>query len=85
MEPSDKYLNKLIVAKTAQGCFKFAGRCVSYCEAPTLSVRLPDGTTARWRADLCEVIEIDERVFDMLLPLTPPPAPTHTLSTPPEK
>lgn len=67
---SDKYLNKLVIARTMQGDIQFVGRCVSYCDAPTISVNTPNGGQSHWRADLCEVVEIDPKALDLLLQWT---------------
>lgn len=55
-----EYLGKLVVARTAQGGLAGVGSCFSYCEAPTVALRTPDGKTFHWRADLCEVIADEE-------------------------
>jgi hypothetical protein len=67
MTESNRYLNKLVIAKTAQGQIQFVGRCVSYTAQPTISVRLPDGTQANWIAAMCTVVDIDEKALDLML------------------
>lgn len=64
---SEQYLGKLLVAKTAQGKVNFVGVCQSYCEAPTVGIRCLDGTWGNWRADMCEIVEMDERAATMIL------------------
>lgn len=63
---SDKWLGKVVVARTGQGDFHFVGRCFSYCDAPTLGVELPNGDRSHWRADMCEVIEMPDEAITAL-------------------
>lgn len=61
-EASDRYLGKILVAKFGTGGFNFAGRCIAYCDAPTVTVEPADGKQAHWRADLTEVVVDNEEV-----------------------
>ena len=68
MTDANQYLGKLVIARTAQGAFQFVGKCVAYCDAPTVTVNQPDGTQAHWRADMVEVLEVPQEVIAALLP-----------------
>lgn len=63
---ADKYLNKLLIARTAQGSLQFVGRCVSFCDAPTVTAITADGDTVSWRADLCEIVALPDDVVERL-------------------
>ncbi len=56
---SEKFLGKIVVGRTALGEVQFVGQCVSFTDAPTVTVNLPDGSQAHWHAELCEVIELN--------------------------
>lgn len=68
MMKGEKYLGKLVVARTKLGAFQFVGRCVSYTDAPTVQVVLPNGQRASWRADLVDVVEIPAEAIGKLIP-----------------
>jgi len=61
-------VGKIVVARTAQGERHAVGIVVSYCDVPTVNIRKPDGTQLIWRADLCEVLSIDDDVAAELVP-----------------
>lgn len=61
-EESEKFLGKIIVARTGQGDTHAVGKCIAYCEAPTVTFNTPSGKQISWRADLCEVIEMPKDV-----------------------
>ena len=65
---ANRFLGKIVVARTAQGERHIVGIVVSYCDAPTVNIRRPNGTQANWRADLCEVLPIDDDVAAELVP-----------------
>lgn len=57
-ENAKRYLGKLLVLRTGPGERHAIGQCVSYCDAPTVTIRQLDGTEIHWRADLCEVRDL---------------------------
>jgi hypothetical protein len=65
---ADDFLLKLVIAKTGQGEIYAIGHCVSYTTAPTVVLKLADGSRLSWRADLCTVVDIDERAVELLFP-----------------
>lgn len=64
----DQVVNKILQARTAQGALVAVGRCVSYCDAPTVTIVSADGTRTHWRADMCQWIDIPEDVANALVP-----------------
>ena len=54
-----KYLGNVLVLRTAQGDFVGAGRCIAYCDAPTVIVEDAKGERCHWRADLTAVLTAD--------------------------
>lgn len=64
---AEKYLGKLVIARTAQGEFKFIGKCISICDAPTIGINLRDGERAHWRVDMVEVVDLPKEAIDALL------------------
>lgn len=65
---SEDSLNKIIVARFADGSLAGVGRCVTYVDAPTISLLKPDGTSMHWRADMCSVVDLPADVSMALLP-----------------
>jgi hypothetical protein len=55
MGKASEVLGKTATAKTAQGEFYAQGKVIAYCEAPTVTIELPDGSQVHWRLDLCEI------------------------------
>lgn len=49
-------LGRLVVARFADGTFSGVGRCIAYCDAPTVAILTAEGKTIHWRADMCEII-----------------------------
>lgn len=47
-------LNKRVIARNSQGSKYAEGVVVGACDAPTLAIKVADGTIVWWRADLCE-------------------------------
>lgn len=64
----DQIVNKILQARTAQGGLVAVGRCISYCDAPTVTIVAADGTRTYWRADMCQPIDIPEDVANALVP-----------------
>lgn len=50
-------LGKKAIAKTAQQSKQGEGKVISYCDAPTVTIQMIDGSQMNWRADLCEFSE----------------------------
>lgn len=55
----EEMLGRLVVARTAPGNTVCVGECVAYCDAPSVTIQLPDGTQTHWRADLCQVVDLE--------------------------
>jgi hypothetical protein len=54
MPDNGELLNKIVTLKTTDGKVMFVGKAYGFHEHPTYVVKLPDGATMAWRADLCE-------------------------------
>ncbi len=63
----ETYLNKLLVARTVQGRLVAVGKCVSYCDAPTVNIQNANGTNTHWPADMCEVMTVSQDVAEQLM------------------
>lgn len=59
MRPTEKHIGKRVVAKTVQGHESGDGKIIGYCDAPTVTIERADGSTFNWRADLCEVEDLE--------------------------
>lgn len=69
MENFKSYLGNLLVARTSDGKgLAGVGVCVTYCDAPTVTIRQPDGSFVHWRADMCQVIPLEREVMDRICP-----------------
>jgi len=44
--------------KRADGSIVAVGRCIAFCEAPTVEILGADGKQIHWRADLCRVTDL---------------------------
>lgn len=63
---SEKYLNKLVTIRDAQGGLVGIGHCISYTDEPTIGVNLADGSQVHWIADLCDVSDLKEDAVEAL-------------------
>jgi hypothetical protein len=59
---NENSLGKTVTARTAAipSALVCTGKVISYCEAPTITIEMPDGTRVHWRADLCEEVKQEE-------------------------
>ncbi len=64
-----RYLGELLVARTGPGDLRAIGRCIAQCNAPTVTIRTPDGQQIHWRADLCQIVPVADDALEALLPL----------------
>jgi hypothetical protein len=65
----DKFLGKILVARTSDGSKYAVGLCISCTEHPTVTLVSPQGEKIHWRADMCEVVVSDEVIAAELIPL----------------
>lgn len=62
-------LGKILIAKTSQGDIVGVGRCIAYCDAPTVTLTDRKGERIHWRLDLCEVIVDVPELAEYLIPI----------------
>lgn len=62
------YVGKLVAARNSTGDLVAVGRCVSYCDVPTVDIVTPKGTRMSWRVDRISAISSDPSVVDELVP-----------------
>lgn len=72
---ANRWLDRIVVARTGAGSLHVVGRAISYTDEPTLLLVDRDGNKHTWVARLCEVLEIDAEVAEQLLPATGPRPP----------
>jgi hypothetical protein len=70
-ERGDEHLGKVLALRTAQGGFQAIGKCIAYCEVPTVTVETVDGKQIYWRADLSKVVELSQDEIAGLFPPEP--------------
>ena len=58
----------MLVLHTTDGSLVAAGRCVSYCEAPTITILCADGTQRHWRADLTDILPMSPQQVALIIP-----------------
>jgi hypothetical protein len=68
MNGADRYLGKMLRLKDGQGNDFAIGRCVSYCEVPTVHIVTAEGNEFHWRADMSEVLDITRKDARILIP-----------------
>ncbi len=66
------YLGKALVLRTAQCDFVGVGKCISYCDAPTVTIVTSNGKRITWRADMSAILTEDQEVIDNLFPASEP-------------
>ncbi len=59
MNNADAYLGKMVVARSAQGDLVGVGKCVGFCDSPTVTINTKDGQI-HYRADMCQVVPLKE-------------------------
>lgn len=80
MPGSDDFLGKVLILRTTHGQLVAIGRCVAYCDAPTIAVRNSNGEMVHWRADLTEVLTVDSEIAESLFPQKAGPEPPPVLN-----
>lgn len=65
---AEKYLGNILVLRTRDGQFAGAGRCIAYCDAPSVTAEDVRGERYHWRADLVQVLTDDQAVAQALVP-----------------
>lgn len=63
---ADRFLGKLVVARTGPGELHAVGKCVAYAEFPTVTLQLPNGDQMHWAAHLCRVVDMSQEEVDAL-------------------
>ena len=66
MESEMNNLGKTVKANYATGGTFERGRIIAYCPQHSYIIERDDGTRFSWRCDLCEVLEDDRHVIDMI-------------------
>ena len=69
----EQYLGKVLVLRDAQGGLVGVGRCMVYCDAPTVMIETSDGKKIHWRADMANDLHVEKDVLDVLFPIQKPP------------
>ena len=65
--PDPAILDRLVIARTGLGALHAVGRVIAYCDGPTVTIEQSDGSRVHWRADLCEIVEMEPDAVQILM------------------
>lgn len=65
---ADRFLCKLVEARTGTDSFFAVGRCLGYRRGPTVTLVTPNREIVNWAAELCRPLAVPDEAADILMP-----------------